>query len=176
MPNANGMILSKEEESDAEVRREDQDRINEFGRLNARLHEVRDEVNKLKVSERIWMPMSISPFEFHVSHSCYDKLKICNGCRAAKNITYDKNLMEKIEDASTELMMGNGDRVMLRLGEAMFEATEDEATEFCEAEVERHQETIDKMSAEEADIIERQSGLKKILYGRFGKSINLEEK
>jgi hypothetical protein len=58
MPKADGMILSKEEESDAEVRREDQDRINEFGRLNARLHEVRDGVYKLKVSERIWMPMS----------------------------------------------------------------------------------------------------------------------
>ncbi|KAL3777690.1 hypothetical protein ACHAW5_009947, partial [Stephanodiscus triporus] len=98
-------------------RREDQDRINEFGRLNARLHEVRDEVKKLT------------------------------------------NLLEKIEDASTELMMGNGDRVMLRLGEAMFEATEDEATEFCEAEVERHQKTIDKLSEEETDILERQSGL-----------------
>ena len=50
MPEANGMILSKEEANDAEVRREDQDQINEFGRLNARLHEVRDEVGKLKVS------------------------------------------------------------------------------------------------------------------------------
>lgn len=84
--------------------------------------------------------------------------------------------MEKIDDASTELMMGNGDRVMLRLGEAMFEATEDEATEFCEAEVERHQATLDKLSEEESDILERQAVLKKSLYGRFGKSINLEEK
>ena len=50
MPDANGMILAKEEENDAEVRREDQDQINEFGRLNARLHEVRDEVEQLKVS------------------------------------------------------------------------------------------------------------------------------
>lgn len=50
MPDADGMILSKDEENDAEVRREDQDRINEFGRLNARLHEVRDEVTKLNVS------------------------------------------------------------------------------------------------------------------------------
>ena len=49
MPEANGMILSKEEESDAEVRREDQDQINEFGRLNARLHEVRSESERLKV-------------------------------------------------------------------------------------------------------------------------------
>jgi prefoldin subunit 4 len=87
-----------------------------------------------------------------------------------------KNLLEKIEDASTELMMGNGDRVMLRLGEAMFEATEDEATEFCEIEMERHQKMVDKLNEEEADIIEQQSGLKKLLYGRFGKSINLEER
>ncbi len=72
--------------------------------------------------------------------------------------------------------MGNGDRVMLRLGEAMFEATEDEATEFCEAEVERHQEMVDKLTEEESEILERQAELKKILYGRFGKSINLEEK
>mmetsp|Transcript_1483 Transcript_1483/g.3125 ORF Transcript_1483/g.3125 Transcript_1483/m.3125 type:complete len:135 (-) Transcript_1483:173-577(-) len=134
MPDADGMILAKEEENDAEVRREDQDQINEFGRLNARLYEVRYEVDNLK------------------------------------------KLLEKIDDASTELMMGNGDRVMLRLGEAMFEATEDEATEFCEAEVERHQETVDKLNQEAADILEEQVGLKKILYGRFGKSINLEEK
>ena len=84
--------------------------------------------------------------------------------------------MEKIDDASTELMMGTGDKVMLRLGEAMFEATEDEATEFCEAEVEKHQETLDKLGEEETDILERQGELKKILYGRFGKSVNLEDK
>ena len=84
--------------------------------------------------------------------------------------------MEKIDDASTELMMGTGDKVMLRLGEAMFEATEDEATEFCETEVEKQQETLDKLGEEETDILERQGELKKILYGRFGKSINLEDK
>jgi hypothetical protein len=51
MPEANseGMILTKDEENDAEVRREDQDKINEFGQLNARLHEVRAQSKKLKV-------------------------------------------------------------------------------------------------------------------------------
>jgi len=56
----------------------------------------------------------------------------------------------------------------------MFEITEEEATEYCEAEVERQQEILDKLSAEEASIVERQEALKKILYGRFGRSINLE--
>ena len=126
------MILSKEEENDNEVRREDQDAINEFGRLNARLDEVKRQVDSLKKT------------------------------------------LEKIDDASTELMMGDGDNVMLRLGGAMFEATEEEATEYCEAEVERQQEILDKLSEEEAGIVERQETLKKLLYGRFGKSINLE--
>ncbi|KAL9182871.1 hypothetical protein ACHAXT_004150 [Thalassiosira profunda] len=134
MPDSSGMILNKEEENDAEVRREDQDQINEFGRLNARLHEVRGEVGGLK------------------------------------------KLLEKIDDASTELMMGSGDNVMLRLGETFFEATEDEATEYCEGEVEKNQESLDKLKEEEADILEKQAGLKKSLYGRFGASINLEEK
>jgi hypothetical protein len=49
MPEADGMILAKEEENDAEVRREDQDKINEFGQLNARLYEVRSEIARLKV-------------------------------------------------------------------------------------------------------------------------------
>ena len=44
-----GGILDREEENDAEVRREDQECINTFGRLNARLYEVRDECNSLKV-------------------------------------------------------------------------------------------------------------------------------
>lgn len=128
------MILEREEENDAEVRRVDQENINKFGRLNARLHEVRGERDGLK-----------------------------------------KNL-ERIDDASTELMMGSGDKVMLLLGDAFFEATEEEATEHCEAEVEKHQAAIDELETEESDILEQQSELKTILYARFGKSINLEDK
>lgn len=70
--------------------------------------------------------------------------------------------------------MGSGERVMLRLGEAFFDAGEDEATDFCEAQVEKHQATIDELEEEEASILEEQAELKKMLYGRFGKSIQLE--
>jgi len=126
-------MLSPEEETDVEVRREDQDNINLFGRLNARLHEVRDEKKELK------------------------------------------DMLEKIDDASTELMMGNGSKVMLVLGDAFFEAEEDEATEHCEMMVEKYQSQIDALDSEETDILEQQANLKKVLYARFGKSINLEE-
>ena len=80
-----------------------------------------------------------------------------------------------IDDASTELMMGSGDKVMLMLGDAFFESSEDDATEFCEAEVEKYQAVVDKLEEEESEILEEQEKLKKILYTRFGKSINLED-
>lgn len=88
--------------------------------------------------------------------------------------TYSQEILSRMDDASTELMMGSGDKVMLLMGEAFFEATEDEATEYCEAEVEKHQAKIDQLEEEESNILEQQATLKKVLYGRFGKSIQLE--
>ena len=80
-----------------------------------------------------------------------------------------------MDDASTELMMGNGDKVLLSLGDAFFESTEDEATTFCEEEVEKFEALVDNLGKEEEDILEEQRKLKSILYARFGKSINLED-
>ena len=90
-------------------------------------------------------------------------------------MTFTQKTLERMDDASTELMMGSGDKVMLLMGEAFFEATEDEATEYCEAEVEKHQAKIDQLEEEDSDILEQQATLKKVLYGRFGKSIQLED-
>lgn len=70
--------------------------------------------------------------------------------------------------------MGSGEKVMLMMGEVFFEATEEDATEYCEEEVEKQQAMVDKLADEEADILDAQAALKKILYGRFGKSIQLE--
>lgn len=73
-------------------------------------------------------------------------------------------------------MMAEGDKVMLLIGESFFETSEDQATEYCEAEVERMQAIIETVGEEESGIVEQQAELKKALYGRFGKSIQLEEK
>jgi len=126
-------MLAPHEENEAEVCREDQDNINKFGRLNARLHECRDEIASLK------------------------------------------KILEQYDDASTELMMGSGDKVMLNLGNAFFELEEDEATEFCEDEVTKKQEAVDRLHEEEGEILEEQKKLKRVLYAKFGKSINLED-
>ncbi|GFH50984.1 hypothetical protein CTEN210_07460 [Chaetoceros tenuissimus] len=133
MSSSGGAMLTREEESEAEVRREDQENINKFGRLNARLHDCREELASLKKK------------------------------------------LEQMDDASTELMMGSGDSVMLNLGNAFFEIEEEEATEFCEEEVNTMQEIVDKLEEEESDILDEQKVLKGLLYGRFGKSINLED-
>jgi prefoldin subunit 4 len=84
--------------------------------------------------------------------------------------------MERLDDAATELMMASGgDKVMLMMGEAFFETSEQEATEHCEAQVEVCQAQVEKLEQEEATILEAQAELKKLLYSRFGKSIQLEE-
>jgi prefoldin subunit 4 len=126
-------MIAPEDENNNEVRREDQDNINQFARLNVRLHEVRREQAELKKE------------------------------------------LERLDDASTELMMGSGGDVMLFLGEAFFETKEDAATDFCEAEVDRAQASLSRLEEEEREILARQAEIKAILYGRFGKSINLED-
>ena len=84
--------------------------------------------------------------------------------------------MERLDDASTDLMMASEDKVMLVLGEAFLEVSETEATEYCEKQVDTLQEKVDKLHSEEEEITKEQAKLKTILYGRFGNSINLEEK
>lgn len=84
--------------------------------------------------------------------------------------------LEQTEDASTELMMGSGDKVSFMLGGAFFEVSEEEATEMCEDVAEKMQRTFDALEDEEDDILEQQKELKTLLYSRFGKSINLEDK
>mmetsp|Transcript_35536 Transcript_35536/g.40479 ORF Transcript_35536/g.40479 Transcript_35536/m.40479 type:complete len:141 (+) Transcript_35536:75-497(+) len=132
-----GSMLRREDETETEVRRGDQDNINRFARLNARLNEVKAE-------------------------------------REAIN-----KQLEGIDDASTELMMMTGDdeKVLLMIGgdsAAFLEVSEEYATEHCENMVEKLQNKVDELVQEEADIAKEQAKLKTILYGRFGKSIQLE--
>ncbi len=74
------------------------------------------------------------------------------------------------------MMSSDGDNVMLLIGESFFETSEEDATAYCESEVERMSDVLEKLDEEESTIVTEQTELKKILYGRFGKSIQLEEK
>lgn len=158
------MVQPAVEENEAEVRRVDQDNINGFARLNARLHDLRDERSVIKVSKQ--RSSAWTTFTNWISLTfLYD----FDG-------SFTQKTLERLDDASTELMMASGDSVMLLIGESFFDTTEDDATEFCEQEVERMQGILEKFTEEEAEILEKQADLKKTLYARFGKSIQLEEK
>ena len=121
---------------EAEVRKEDQEKINEFGGLNNRLLEIRADVKQLKLD------------------------------------------LEKLDDANVELMTNSsGDpdaKVMVMIGEAFVEVSEDFATEYTENKNEKIARKVDELMEEEKIILEKQEVLKKDLYGRFGGSINLE--
>jgi prefoldin subunit 4 len=72
-------------------------------------------------------------------------------------------------------MMADQGKVLLFMGGAFFETSEEEATTYCEDTVEQIQEKIRTLESEENEVLEKQEELKKVLYGRFGKSIQLEE-
>lgn len=80
---------------------------------------------------------------------------------------------------------------MVLMGETFIEADEDYAEDCkllklsfvihwfdltidCEKKVRILEKKIAKLTTEEGDIVRRQEDLKKILYGKFGDSINLE--
>ena len=71
---------------------------------------------------------------------------------------------------------GTDKPILLLLGDAFLETTEDEATEACEEQTEALQDAVGKLKEEEEEILKEQAKLKQMLYARFGKSINLEEK
>ncbi|CAM9920539.1 unnamed protein product, partial [Phaeothamnion confervicola] len=115
-----------------QVRWEDQQCINEFGRLNTRFQELQREKKELK------------------------------------------ELVDQLDDASTELMTSEGASVQLMLGDCFVHCNEEYATDYCEKKQEAGQAQLDGLNEEEEGITKRQADLKKALYARFGSSIQLE--
>ncbi|OQR87118.1 hypothetical protein THRCLA_22936 [Thraustotheca clavata] len=108
-------MLAPQQEVEVDVRKEDQDRINEFGRNNSRLADVRDEIKALQ-----------------------DKL-------------------ETLDDANTEVMMGEGDDVQLFIGESFVKVSEEYAQEYLEAQTEKTQAKVAKLQEEETSLESRQA-------------------
>jgi prefoldin subunit 4 len=118
---------------EVEVREIDQAQINEFGKLNNRLLELRADVKQYKADA------------------------------------------ERIDDANTDMMMNSsGGKVMILIGEAFVEVSEEFAESYCAEKSEALTKKVDAMMAEDLAITQRQEVLKKALYARFGDSINLE--
>jgi hypothetical protein len=52
--------------------------------------------------------------------------------------SYLQDTLDQLDDATTELMTGEGDKVNLQLGDAFVVVDEDYATEYCEKKQVRH--------------------------------------
>lgn len=120
-----------------QVRREDQLRINEFGRNNAQLHELREQKKALKVRARSRVQITIYLQE--------------------PTLWTSQDKLDTLDDANTELMMGEGDNVELFIGESFIEASEESAQEYIEKLVEETNAKIKKLSGEEAQLETRQT-------------------
>ena len=124
-----------------QVRRQDQEQINEFGRGNMRRSELRDDLAEV------------------------DKRVLELG---------DAEEMVMLADADDE-GGGAGGAVKLMVGECFVDATGDEATAWVQRELATAQERKKALEAEMKAVEARLGALKKALYARFGKNINLEE-
>lgn len=109
--NTTTMIQAAEEESEAEVRRVDQDNINKFARLNARLHELRDERDLLKVRSPLPPPSPWSSKKrhwFRIPCSCRrrnDRSKA--NADLSRHNSKNKKMMMKATETTTQSLLIN---------------------------------------------------------------------
>ncbi|KAD3640104.1 hypothetical protein E3N88_29327 [Mikania micrantha] len=82
---------------------------------------------------------------------------------------------ENLEDASNELILTDDEVVRFQIGEVFGHLAKDEV----DTRIEKMQETttkhLEKLKDEKKSVVAEMAELKKILYGKFKDSINLEE-
>lgn len=83
--------------------------------------------------------------------------------------------MEELEDASNELMLSDEETVRYVIGECFVHIDKDSAEERIQAQTDLVTSEIGEFKGELDDIAAQMAQLKKALYGKFGKSINLED-
>ncbi|GAU21911.1 hypothetical protein TSUD_34080 [Trifolium subterraneum] len=158
--------------SETEVTWEDQQNINKFGRLNNRLHELHDEIKIAKsFPEKHRLPplkppiptasplQTTPPYPPPVRH-----------IPAAQREANDN-----LEDASNELILTDEEVVRFQIGEVFAHVPKDEVESRIEQMQEATSQKLEKLEEEKKSVVAQMSELKKILYGKFGESINLEE-
>ncbi|KAF3962858.1 hypothetical protein CMV_012676 [Castanea mollissima] len=82
---------------------------------------------------------------------------------------------ENLEDASNELILTNDDVVRFQIGEVFAHVSKDEVEARIEQMKEVTSKNLEKLEEEKDSVVAQMAELKKILYGKFNDSINLEE-
>eukprot|EP01104_Vermistella_antarctica_P007838 TRINITY_DN1940_c0_g1_i1.p3 TRINITY_DN1940_c0_g1~~TRINITY_DN1940_c0_g1_i1.p3 ORF type:complete len:127 (-),score=40.61 TRINITY_DN1940_c0_g1_i1:112-492(-) len=126
-------MLSPEEETEKSVTWDDQQMINQFGKLSNRKHELLDR-KKAKKDEFV-----------------------------------------NLDDAADDLMLVDDDTVRYAFGEAFISVTREDAETGIDKRKEELTVEIGVIDETLKDIAKTMAELKVKLYGKFGKSINLEE-
>ncbi|KAM3753024.1 hypothetical protein ACB098_03G062800 [Castanea mollissima] len=86
-----------------------------------------------------------------------------------------KESNENLEDASNELILTDDDMVRFQIGEVFAHVSKDEVETRIEQMKEVTSKNLEKLEEEKDSVVAQMAELKKILYGKFNDSINLEE-
>ncbi|KAG8363772.1 hypothetical protein BUALT_Bualt19G0057100 [Buddleja alternifolia] len=86
-----------------------------------------------------------------------------------------KETKENLEDASNELILTDEETVRFQIGEVFAHVPKDDVESKIEEMQEATSNNLEKLQEEKESIVAQMAELKKILYGKFKDSINLEE-
>ncbi|CAM8925920.1 unnamed protein product [Rhodiola kirilowii] len=86
-----------------------------------------------------------------------------------------KEVNESLEDAGNELILADEEVIRFQIGEVFVHLSNDEVETRIEKMKEETSKNLEKLEEEKESIISQMAELKKILYGKFKDSINLEE-
>ncbi|KAG9452546.1 hypothetical protein H6P81_005450 [Aristolochia fimbriata] len=86
-----------------------------------------------------------------------------------------KETNDNLEDASNELILSDEDVVRFQIGEVFTHMPREDVEERLEKMKEDTSKLLEKLEEEKESVLAQMAELKKILYGKFKDSINLEE-
>lgn len=82
---------------------------------------------------------------------------------------------DNLEDASNELILTDEEVIRFQVGEVFAHVPKEEVEARIEQMKEATGENLEKLEAEKDSVLAQMAELKRILYGKFKDSINLEE-
>ncbi|XP_052192693.1 probable prefoldin subunit 4 [Diospyros lotus] len=92
-----------------------------------------------------------------------------------EEIKIAKETNENLEDASNELILTDEEIVRFQIGEVFAHVPKEEVDSRLEQMKEATSKNLEKLEEEKDSVLAQMAELKKILYGKFKDSINLEE-
>ncbi|KAJ1940264.1 hypothetical protein FBU59_003862 [Linderina macrospora] len=127
-------LIQREDERDVEVNWEDQQRINQFSKLNVRLERLEDSYKTQKTEK------------------------------------------EYLDDLAMEIeLLDDEEPVPYRIGDTFVMLPLEEAQERVEKDKDTIDARVEDLDSQISAIAEEMEVLKKALYGKFGRAINLEK-